>query len=128
MGRLSADTFVAESGWTLAKSMLQSPHQYTVRDLTTADARQTTAKGHAEFEWFARLIARDGSQNRWGAKSYIYLALGEWEYWTMGLAPELTTIINRRPISSDSIRLIERQVAHARVGSIEPPPLHVPGD
>lgn len=88
--------FVDQSGWKLAKTMLGIPHQYTVRDLETPAAARTTAMGHAEFEWFARLTLDEGVRRKWGRYFNAYLIVGEWEYWTMGLAPEVTTIINRQ--------------------------------
>ena len=93
-GGLTPETFVAESGWRFAKTMPEAPHEYTVRDLTTPDARKTTAMGHTEFEWFARLTLEQGKPAQWGSRTYTYYELDGWEYWTMGFAPEMTTIIN----------------------------------
>lgn len=111
------EQFVAESGWRLATTMLDNPHQYTVRDLTNADGHRTTAMGHAEFEWFAELIVRDGISGQWGRATYRYLEVGAWEYWTMGLAPAMTTIINRRAKGPEAIRQLDRQVEAARLRS-----------
>jgi hypothetical protein len=106
--------FVARSGWRLAETMLDAPHQYTVRDLSTPDARGTTALGHAGFEWFARLAGERGVRGRWGNRSYRYYELDGWEYWTMGLAPEVTTIINRRAKSPATRAILDREVAEVR--------------
>ncbi|MBK8293723.1 MAG: hypothetical protein IPK93_02710 [Solirubrobacterales bacterium] len=111
---LTPEVFVAGSGWRLAKTMLDCPHQYTVRDLASPDAHRTTAMGHAEFEWFARLLASQGEPGQWGSRTYRYYELGGWEYWTMGFAPEVTTIINRRAASAEAEVLLERQVVEAR--------------
>jgi hypothetical protein len=113
--QLTPERFVAESGWRLATTMLDSPHQYTVRDLSNSDAHRTTAMGHAEFECFARLTLDQGTPHRWGARTYTYYELEGWQYWTMGLAPEATTIINRRAASPDAEQVLCEQVAKARL-------------
>ncbi|MBK5232528.1 MAG: hypothetical protein JJE13_06070 [Thermoleophilia bacterium] len=105
---------MAESGWRLAKTMLDAPHQYTVRDLSNADGHQTTAMGHAEFEWFARLTLEQGKPAQWGTRTYRYYELDGWEYWTMGLAPEMTTIVNRRATSPETQTTLGEQVSEAR--------------
>lgn len=114
---LTAEEFVARSGWVLAKTMLDIPHQYTVRDLSNPDARRTTAMGHAEFEWFARLTCEQGRRERWGYYYFNYLRLDGWKYWTMGLAPEVTTIINRAPTTPEAEALLAEEVRQARKGA-----------
>jgi len=111
---LTAEEFVTKSGWVLARTMLDIPHQYTVRDLEHPDARRTTAMGHAEFEWFARLTFDRGTHERWGYYYLSYLRLDGWKYWTMGFAPEVTTIINRAPVTPETEALLDRQVRAAR--------------
>lgn len=93
--------------------MLDCPHQYTVRDLTNADARKTTAMGHDEFEWFARMINAQGIPARWGSNTYRYYELDGWEYWTMGAPVDETTIINRRATSAEAEAILEAEVAEA---------------
>ena len=119
-GEITPEQFVAGSGWRLASTMLDHPHQYTVRDLVTPDARRTTAIGHAEFEDFARLTAKCGRPARWGSATYTYLELDGWQYWTMGNPPEITTIINRRPVSPEARAEIGEQVRQARPGRVRP--------
>lgn len=87
--------FIAGSGWVFAKTMPQWPHEYTVRDLTSPDARGSTCLSHESFEWFVHLIRSEGYQARWGRYNNTYLEIDGWKYWTMGAAPEETTIINR---------------------------------
>lgn len=122
---LTAGEFIAGSGWVLARTMLNIPHQYTVRDLRSPDARRTTALGHAEFEWFVHRIYGQGTRERWGYYFFSYLRLDGWKYWTMGLAPEVTTIINRAAISPETEVIIEVQVTQARAtvhSSAQSPP------
>ena len=120
MREVTPQQFVAGSGWRLATTMLDHPHQYTVRDLSNPDARKTTALGHAEFESFARLTAERGRPERWGSATYIYLELDGWQYWTMGNPPELTTIINRRPVSPEARAEIDEQVRRFRATRARP--------
>ena len=112
--RLTPEKFVGSSGWRLAKTMLDNPHQYTVRDLSSPDAHGTTAMGHEEFEWFAKMITDSGEPNVWWGRTYRYLYVGGWFYWTMGLAPEMTTIINRKATSAAAQAILDKQVEGAR--------------
>ena len=81
---VNAQTFIENSGWRLARTMLNIPHQYTVRDLETEDARRKTAMGHAEFEWFAQLTIEEGTRRRWGRYNNAYLTIDDWEYQPAG--------------------------------------------
>lgn len=109
-----AKTFITESRWVLAKTMLDIPHQYVVRDLQTPDGRKSTCRTHAEFEWFAELTQQKGERKRWGKYNNAYLTIGEWEYWTMMYVPQVTTIINRQAVGPRAIEYMERLVDEAR--------------
>ena len=111
-----AEAFIRESGWQLATTMLDIPHQYTVRDLASPDARKTTARTHASFEWFVSWIRANGTRKPWGRYENTYMVVGEWEYWTMGFPVEETTIVNRQAVGPGAIELIEAQVEEARRG------------
>ena len=111
-----AEAFILQSGWHLAITMLDIPHQYTVRDLASPDARKTTARTHSGFEWFVAYVRANGIRKRWGRYENTYLVVGEWEYWTMGFPVEETTIINRQAVGPRAIELIEAQVRAARGG------------
>jgi len=115
--REDARDFIASSGWRLATTMLDIPHQYTVRDLATPDASKTTAAGHARFEWFVALIRRDGTRKRWGRYQNTYLVVDEWEYWTMGYPVEETTIVNRQAVGPRAVQFMESAVTEARRSS-----------
>ncbi len=65
--------------------MPRIPHEYTVRG-ESADE---------EFEWFVRHIRNHGYRADFGGRVYTYLEVHSWKYWTMGVAVEETTIINR---------------------------------
>lgn len=108
-----ARVFIEGSGWRLARTMLDVPHQYTVRDLGSPDAGKTTAYGHAAFEWFVRYIRARGVRKEWGPYEHTYLIVDEWEYWTMGYPVEETTIINRQAIGARARETIAGQIAEA---------------
>lgn len=88
-----ARKYIAEVRWQFARTMPQWPHEYTVRswrpDL------------ESDFEAFAVLIRADGIVKPWPPLSerpryhHTYLAIGPWEYWTMGEPVAETTVINR---------------------------------
>ena len=111
---LTAERFVAESGWRYAKTMPEIPHQYTVRDLRSPDGRRTTAMGSDEFEWFVRLIRAEGVMKTWGRRTHPYLQVGGWEYWTMGDPVEETTIINRQPVTPEAMAEMDEAIARTR--------------
>lgn len=94
--------FIGGSSWRLAETMLDIPHQYTVRDLSSPDARRTTALGHRAFEWFAEFIRSEGVEKPWGPYRNTYLTVDGWEYWTMGHPIPETTIINRQPAGREA--------------------------
>lgn len=94
--------------------MLDNPHQYTVRDLSNPDGHGTTAMGHEEFEWFARMIADRGEPNIWWGRTYRYLYVGGWFYWTIGLAPEMTTMTLSAANQRRHQAILESQVDWAR--------------
>lgn len=78
--------WIAMQSWTFAKTMPRWPHWYVVRGRCVQDSR---------FEDFVRLIRREGKARAWGNRTFIYLRIGDWEYWTMGAPVADTTIINR---------------------------------
>lgn len=109
-----ASIFIAGSGWRLASTMLDVPHQYTVRDLSSRDARKTTALGHGAFEWFVAHIRKEGVVKRWGPYNNTYLTVGEWEYWSMGHPVSETTIVNRQAAGPVAAALMASLVEQAR--------------
>lgn len=112
----SAEDFIRGSQWVTAKTMLHIPHQYTVRDLTTEDARKSTCRSHWEFEWFAELTIEEGTRERWGKHNNSYLIVGSWKYWIMD-PPEfigVTSIINREAVSDEAKEYMAGEVARLK--------------
>ena len=111
---LTSQIFVARSGWRLAKTMLDCPHQYTVRDLENPDARNYDRHGIRPVRVVCPALRRTGDTGPVGSRTYRYFRLDGWEYWTMGEPIEVTTIINRRAASTEAERILMDQVAEAR--------------
>jgi hypothetical protein len=82
------EDFVEKAPWRFAKTMPDEPHEYTVRGEAP----------DVEFEVFVHLIRGHGYSADYKGRTYTYLNVGEWRYWTMGEQVEKTTVINRAPI------------------------------
>ena len=99
---LTPELFIAGSRWTFAKTMPQSPHEYTVRDLSNPDARRSTCLSHDTFEWFVGYIREKGEPARWkDGREWIYFTWDGYKYWTGHAPTEITTIINRAETKLD---------------------------
>jgi hypothetical protein len=81
--------FIQHHNWTFAKSMPKSPHYYVVKEKCRAPD---------EFIEFVKHIRKYGTPRPFFRKTYIYLDIGEWTYWTMGAPLSETIIINRASI------------------------------
>jgi hypothetical protein len=77
--------FIAKAPWVFAKTIPESPHEYTVRGQTP----------HDEFEHVVQLIRDHGYERRYGRATYTYLDVDGWRFWTMGAPIPQTTILNR---------------------------------
>ena len=78
--------FIATSQWTFAKTMPQTPHEYTLR---------RHAPDEAAFEHFVMHIRAAGYTAKFGHTTYSYFDVDEWQYWTMGEPLDRTILINR---------------------------------
>jgi len=85
--------FIAASRWVFAKTMPQTPHEYTLR----RDARD-----EAEFEHFVVLIRELGDPATFDGREYVYLHVDGRKYWTMGSPVDATILINRTVTSDTS--------------------------
>ncbi|MEI6293984.1 MAG: hypothetical protein WCP36_09890 [Methanomicrobiales archaeon] len=79
--------FVKSRRWTYARTMLQCPHEYAVREWEP-DRQQ-------EFEEVALFIRERGKPEPYFSKIHIYYYADGWKYWTMGAPIPETTVINR---------------------------------
>ena len=62
--------------WRFAKSMAAIPHWYSIKWWLEEDA-------HEKYANFARLIQSEGVDERFYSKTYRYLYLDGFKYWTM---------------------------------------------
>ena len=77
--------FINTSTWTFAKTMPQWPHYYIVRN----------TQNEKDFVALVEYIRGNGKPGPFLDKTYIYLELDGWKYWTMGNPIIETTVINR---------------------------------
>lgn len=82
--------FVNTSPWTLARTMPEIPHEYTLR---------TKAPDKQVFERVVLHIREAGYKALFGSIEYTYLNIDGWKYWTMGALLDDTTLINRARLS-----------------------------
>lgn len=73
--------------WVFAKTMADTPHEYTT--LRTWDGRGLTMPDVAEY------IRKHGYEEKFFNKTYTYIDLGSYKYWTMDYPLEKTDLINR---------------------------------
>jgi hypothetical protein len=86
MTREEFDAFVKAHDWRFAKSMPQIPHAYVVREKCRDDE---------EFCKAVLFIRQWGQPRKFFRKTFLYLDVGAYSYWTMGAPVFETTIINR---------------------------------
>jgi hypothetical protein len=87
--------FIADRKWQFAKSMPFIPHEYTVKAWRLDD--------FASFRRFVELQREYGQEEQFGKRTFKYLYIDGWKYWTMGALIEETTVINRaRPKKKDA--------------------------
>ena len=84
-------SFTESRRWQFAKTMPWNPHEYTVR--TWVD----TPDGNEEFDRFLTLVATQGYTGKWGKRTWPYLDVGGFAYYTFGAPLAVTHIINRKP-------------------------------
>lgn len=82
----SVTDFIDQSYWKEAKTYRKTaPHEYTVK----------TPENKKQFENVVILIREHGYPDTFWNKTYIYLDVGTYKYWSMGSPPKDTIIINR---------------------------------
>ena len=84
---LRVRTYIKSVPWKFAKTMAKIPHSYTVK------AWSPQLRG--EMVIFAKLIAAYGYDEPFFKKSYRYLEIDDYKYWSMWPIPEEVILINR---------------------------------
>ena len=90
--------FVARVGWRFASTMPEIPHEYTVAGKETAGVPPVP---DAWYAWFTEQIAEHGYQGEFAGRTYTYLDVGGWKYWSLPGADGVT-IINRARLADQA--------------------------
>jgi len=79
--------YITKVEWINAKTYKTAPHEYTLK----------SAKPELELEFisFVKFIRSNGYDSQFQGKSYRYLDINGYQYWTMGNSVEETILINR---------------------------------
>jgi hypothetical protein len=81
------DQYISSVEWRFAKTMSKIPHWYTVSAWSTEDREK--------FMRLAEAIRVDGYDENFCGRTYRYLNIGDFKYWTMDPVVQETTLINR---------------------------------
>ncbi len=93
---MAVQQIIARLSFRLAKTMPQTPHEYTVR------APETEVDYVALYD----AIQRDGVAERYGGRKKKYLYPGDgWKYWAMTTHLPSSRVLNRMRIEDDLDRL-----------------------
>ncbi len=84
-------SYIQKVDWIYAKTYPTAPHEYTLR--------KAKPELDADFMRFAGLIRAEGYDEKFCDKTYRYLDVDGYQYWTMDDSVEETTLINRAKIA-----------------------------
>jgi hypothetical protein len=87
----SFEEFVSRVGWRFASTMPEIPHEYTVAGKATVGVPPVP---DAWYVWFVAQIREHGYQATFGGRTYTYLHVDGWKYWSLS-GCDGVTIINR---------------------------------
>lgn len=79
--------YVSKVSWIFAKTCKNIPHEYTLR--------KAKPELDVDFVRFVELIREKGYDETFYGKTYRYLDIDGYQYWTMGAPIEETILINR---------------------------------
>jgi Predicted methyltransferase (contains TPR repeat) len=82
---MNFEQFAEKSKWTFAKTMKESPHEYTLRK--NCDS--------FEFDEAVLFIRANGAKESFKGYTYVVYYLNGLKYWTMGAPLDKTILINR---------------------------------
>lgn len=88
--------YIESVRWQFAKTMPQWPHWYTVLKWSTKD------QSH-HFLTLSKSIFNHGYDMTIGKRTYRYLNIGEFKYWSMDPTPESTDLINRAYVDNRKV-------------------------
>jgi hypothetical protein len=87
----SARSYIAKVDWIYAKTYKTAPHEYTLR--------KAKPELDADFKKFVDFIRSEGHDEQFWNKTYRYLNIDGYQYWTMHAPKEETILINRAKIT-----------------------------
>ena len=93
--------YIAAFDWKFAKTMPQWPHWYVVRDWGRK----------RDFDFFAKLIDKNGNIDQWGQNHWKYLVVDHFKYWVCD------DVLNRGKPKSNAWVIKEGKKYTARHGS-----------
>lgn len=85
--------YVESVPWKFAKTMAETPHEYTLK--------KASPGREAQFEAVVMFIRTTGYKQKFGKTIYLYADLDGRQYWTMGAPLDQTILINRAFINPD---------------------------
>lgn len=89
-----AQVWIKQQEFVYAKSYsLTFPHFYTTRDRCDEQ----------KFEEFISLIRNKGKLKTFHRKQYLYLEIGEYEYWEMGRPLQCVQVLNKAKINDGAM-------------------------
>lgn len=69
--------FIKSCDWIFAKTYAATaPHEYIVKEKLSKESQD-------EFDWFAQLIDKEGYEDKFYEKTFIYLPIDDKKYWHM---------------------------------------------
>lgn len=81
--------YIAENEWKFAKTMARIPHAYNLKERST---------DREAFEKFVVYIRVHGYDKKFFSKTFRYLDVDGYSYWTMGSPLSITKLINRAEV------------------------------
>ena len=83
--------------------MTEIPHEYTVAAKATVGVAPVP---DAWYVWFVAQIREHGYQETFGGRTYTYLDVDGWKYWSLP-GSDGVTIINRSRLATSSVDVID---------------------
>lgn len=87
-GDFPPESFIARADWQAAARPFRDPHEYAIRGRGEVDPE--------EHDAMIEFIAANGYREPFEGRTYTYLRLGEFIYWTSRGIYQPHPIINRR--------------------------------
>lgn len=91
----AVEAYIASVRWQNAKTFEKfAPHEYTIR--------KWAPELEEMFEAVVVFIREHGYTQKWHGRSFTYLDVGPYKYWTMGDPVKETVVLNREPLRAEN--------------------------